>query len=371
LQVRDGEVGAFALHVLEGQIRLGWAASGESVCELGSGPRSYVFVHSGKKVCDGKFEAYGQEFGKGDVIHCEAERENGQLRIGFAKNDRTLGMAFDCKDELSASDGLVGAVCGKAFKAAIVSAECMPIEEAPGLEGFREFDPPRSAIVVRDFLGDAEECLLALRTGEMLHVSSDDGEGWMFGFFLDPEDPDDGGWFQVDCVELLDDVHPQSSAVNYWDDAEESNEWEGPSTEAALVGDDWGASPHNTWDAPPAEPPAWDEALVAADACDNVSGNDSWDVPPLQAGDWDAPATGNEGSAAAAPAADHDEGVPGLRSWLRELGLEKYMPAAAEWCQEMGAISLKEVRDEHEDFAETIGLKPLERKRLLKNINGA
>ncbi len=45
--------------------------------------------------------------------------------------------------------------------------------------------------------------------GETVNVSSDDGEGWYFGYFLDPEDPDDGGWFPYDCICFLDTTDQQ------------------------------------------------------------------------------------------------------------------------------------------------------------------
>eukprot|EP00927_Polykrikos_kofoidii_P077249 TRINITY_DN74208_c0_g1_i1.p1 TRINITY_DN74208_c0_g1~~TRINITY_DN74208_c0_g1_i1.p1 ORF type:complete len:562 (-),score=92.26 TRINITY_DN74208_c0_g1_i1:52-1737(-) len=63
--------------------------------------------------------------------------------------------------------------------------------------------------------------------------------------------------------------------------------------------------------------------------------------------------------------------VHGLEEWLQSLRLEKYTAQATEWCVEMGAISLSEVRDNLEDFASALQLKPLERRRLEAGASGA
>jgi serine/threonine protein kinase len=69
-----------------------------------------------------------------------------------------------------------------------------------------------------------------------------------------------------------------------------------------------------------------------------------------------APAKSAEASAA--------NEVPGLREWLRGLSLEQYYDRALEWCDEFGAAHLNEVQEEWEDFAQSLPLKNLERKRL-------
>mmetsp|Transcript_44179 Transcript_44179/g.127805 ORF Transcript_44179/g.127805 Transcript_44179/m.127805 type:complete len:846 (+) Transcript_44179:226-2763(+) len=308
LSVRDGEVGAFAVEILEGLARLGWVARGGALRELGSDRLGFGFGGTGKKVHAGAFEAYGPAFKAGDVVHCEAEREGGRLRIGFAKNSEPLGVAFDVEDQLGADSGLWGAVCGKGFKVRLTSAECMPLEEAPGLEEFVEYDPPRMAVVRQDFREESEGCL-QLWAGETVNVSSDNGEGWLFGFFLDPEDPDDGGWFPAEAIRFLD------------------------------VPEAWGPA-----DVEP-EPPAEVEAPRAA-------------------------ATAETAERAAAPtaAAASSSPVEGLGEWLRGLSLQKYEARAVEWCLEMGAVSLEEVEEEWEDLAEALALKPLERKRLAKAV---
>jgi transcription antitermination factor NusA-like protein len=59
------------------------------------------------------------------------------------------------------------------------------------------------------------------------------------------------------------------------------------------------------------------------------------------------------------------ESVTGLASYLEERWLEAYLPAAEQWCAEMGALHIDEVIDEADAFAEALNLKPLEVKRLL------
>merc|ERR1719453_2283221 len=58
--------------------------------------------------------------------------------------------------------------------------------------------------------------------------------------------------------------------------------------------------------------------------------------------------------------------LPGLPEWLTGLSLQKYGPQASGWCAEMGAVSIEEVEENWEDFADAMKLKPLERKRLAK-----
>eukprot|EP00928_Gymnodinium_smaydae_P047065 TRINITY_DN313_c0_g2_i1.p1 TRINITY_DN313_c0_g2~~TRINITY_DN313_c0_g2_i1.p1 ORF type:complete len:328 (+),score=74.59 TRINITY_DN313_c0_g2_i1:71-1054(+) len=65
------------------------------------------------------------------------------------------------------------------------------------------------------------------------------------------------------------------------------------------------------------------------------------------------------------------EMVEGLEAWLGELALSKYEGAAAAWCEEMGAAHLDEVKEHWEHFAESLGLKPLERIRLERGVGGS
>ncbi|CAE8616797.1 unnamed protein product, partial [Polarella glacialis] len=332
VQVRKAEVAAFAIEVLEGLVRLGWAAPGEAVGDLGSGKGGFGFGGTGKKVSDGVFASYGQSFGPGDIIHCEAEREEGRLRIGFAKNNEPLGVAFDAEDVWTGP--LAGVVCGKGFKVQIVSAENEALgpglPKETGLEGFIEYDQPQMAIAERDYRVGPEDSLL-LWAGETLHVSSDDGEGWLFGFFLDPEDPDDGGWFPADCVRFLDEaVQAQESAF----EARATASQGAVSERAQQSNCKSPLPPTQQGVATAGYPTEWEQAPLAAESAT-------------------------------------DEGpVGGLLEWLQKLSLQKYSAAATVWCTDMGAVSLQEVEESWEDFAEALALKPLERKRLAKAVQG-
>jgi len=71
------------------------------------------------------------------------------------------------------------------------------------------------------------------------------------------------------------------------------------------------------------------------------------------------------------PAVEPDEAMPGLACWLRELKLSPYLATASQWIEEQGACSLDEVVENLEDFADAIGLKKLERKRLEREAEAA
>ena len=66
-----------------------------------------------------------------------------------------------------------------------------------------------------------------------------------------------------------------------------------------------------------------------------------------------------------------DANIPGLREWLASMSLEKHLPAAILWCHEQGAVSMKEVSENWQDVAEALNLKPLEKKRMERERNGA
>jgi len=67
-------------------------------------------------------------------------------------------------------------------------------------------------------------------------------------------------------------------------------------------------------------------------------------------------------------AAAKEDAVPGLESYLRNLRLQPYTAKAKAWCASMGAVSLEELAENAEDFADALECKPLERKRLLKAL---
>jgi len=363
VRVKPGEVAAYAIEVLEGLLRVGWAApyASESLpaAEIGQDERSFGFGGTGKKVHNNKFESYGASFKAGDTIHCEAERDEGRVRIGFAKNSEPLGMAFDLDDTLGDSD-LVGALCGKgAFKARIVSAESMPLEEAPPegaeLPDYVEYDPPRSVEAISDFKDESElaDSYMQFYAGDYFNVSADDGEGFLFGYFLDP---DDGGWFPASSVRFLDED---------WGAPPSASDWAPPS-------DDWGQAPEevNDWGAPPAaEETLWQGGQKETAPSSNASAR----VAPDEA-------TGSSAQTATNPKAAPNSGtsaagrfrstcpVVGFEEWLAELALQRYQEKAIAWCGEMGAVSIEEVEECWEEFADQLALKPLERKRLAKKV---
>merc|ERR1712224_1078793 len=58
--------------------------------------------------------------------------------------------------------------------------------------------------------------------------------------------------------------------------------------------------------------------------------------------------------------------VHGLAKFLAHLNLGEYYHSAVEWCNRMGACCIEELTEYHEEFAEGLGLKPLEKRRLAK-----
>ncbi|CAJ1396187.1 unnamed protein product [Effrenium voratum] len=53
--------------------------------------------------------------------------------------------------------------------------------------------------------------------------------------------------------------------------------------------------------------------------------------------------------------------------FLGELGLTEYQEAIESWAAEMGAVFLEELLDNAEELAESLALKPLEKKRLQRH----
>jgi len=60
-----------------------------------------------------------------------------------------------------------------------------------------------------------------------------------------------------------------------------------------------------------------------------------------------------------------------LSKFLEGLRLAKYLKPALAWCDEQGAATIEELADNVEDFSESLGLKPLEKKRLIKAAEAA
>jgi hypothetical protein len=73
-------------------------------------------------------------------------------------------------------------------------------------------------------------------------------------------------------------------------------------------------------------------------------------------------------AAASSNVLDSNDELAGLGEWLAGLSLQKYRPQAAQWCIEMGAVSMDEVEEHWEAFADAMNLKPFERTRLAKKV---
>eukprot|EP00439_Symbiodinium_sp_Y106_P010530 s6139_g1.t1 len=57
-------------------------------------------------------------------------------------------------------------------------------------------------------------------------------------------------------------------------------------------------------------------------------------------------------------------GIPCLGAWLAVLQLDSFLAKAKDWCEEMGAAELDEIRENWEDFASYLDLSEEERQRL-------
>jgi len=149
----------------------------------------------------------------------------------------------------------------------------------------------------------------------------------LFGYFLDPEDPDDGGWFPVDAVQFVGEADAPNMAQLQ------------PTMSAAS------------------SPEPSDDIWNALPLADNI-----WNAPPPAA------ATASAHAAESRDQEPHAEAVEGLTTWLKGLSLQQYQERAIEWCQEMGALDVNEIEEEWEDFADALSLKRLERNRLSRAV---
>ena len=71
----------------EGLCRVGWSTRAAKL-ELGTDAHGFGFGGTGKKSNNKVFTDYGQSYGKGDVIRCEIDFDNGT--ISFSKNGSSL-----------------------------------------------------------------------------------------------------------------------------------------------------------------------------------------------------------------------------------------------------------------------------------------
>ncbi|CAK9022928.1 unnamed protein product [Durusdinium trenchii] len=91
-------------------------------------------------------------------------------------------------------------------------------------------------------------------------------------------------------------------------------------------------------------------SLASRRGTSRVTANVHVGEPPFR------PAYGFEPASPLGPRAIEGEAVPGLQLWLSRMGLEEHLPAANEWCQEMGASVLEEVIDDLDDFTEALDI---------------
>jgi ATP-dependent RNA helicase DDX1 len=77
----------------EGLCRFGWATQAASL-ELGTDKAGFGFGGTGKKSNNKAFDAYGEAFGKGDVIGCCIDLSENAGSISWAKNGKHLGEGF-------------------------------------------------------------------------------------------------------------------------------------------------------------------------------------------------------------------------------------------------------------------------------------
>ncbi|CAE7215204.1 unnamed protein product [Symbiodinium natans] len=78
------------------------------------------------------------------------------------------------------------------------------------------------------------------------------------------------------------------------------------------------------------------------------------------------PAYGFERASPLGPRPQEGEVVAGLRTWLKQMGLEEHLPAANAWCEEMGASVMAEIIEDLEDFVEGMDLNDEDAQKLRK-----
>lgn len=70
----------------------------QAVLDLGTDRYGFGFGGTGKKSNNRQFDSYGEPFGKGDVIGCCLNLDQGEIR--FLKNGVDLGLAFKIPQQL-------------------------------------------------------------------------------------------------------------------------------------------------------------------------------------------------------------------------------------------------------------------------------
>eukprot|EP00929_Paragymnodinium_shiwhaense_P000883 TRINITY_DN101089_c0_g1_i1.p1 TRINITY_DN101089_c0_g1~~TRINITY_DN101089_c0_g1_i1.p1 ORF type:complete len:833 (-),score=257.16 TRINITY_DN101089_c0_g1_i1:120-2618(-) len=105
----------FEVEVIKGLTRVGWSSAFANL-ELGTEHKSMGYGSTGKKSVNKQFSDYGDQYENGDIIGCLIDRDD--QTISFAKNGRSLGVAFDLPEDLHKT-GLKPHVCGKGFHVAL------------------------------------------------------------------------------------------------------------------------------------------------------------------------------------------------------------------------------------------------------------
>ncbi|OQV19902.1 ATP-dependent RNA helicase DDX1 [Hypsibius exemplaris] len=80
----------------EGLCRVGWSTA-QATLDLGTDQFGYGFGGTGKKSFSKQFTDYGQPYGKGDVIGCFLNLDDGEVM--FRKNNQDFGVAFTLKSQ--------------------------------------------------------------------------------------------------------------------------------------------------------------------------------------------------------------------------------------------------------------------------------
>lgn len=141
-------------------------------------------------------------------------------------------------------------------------------------------------------------------------------------------------------------------------------EWEPASSSWAIAGSDWEAASGASAGRRSGNTPS--AVTLLAPVARKPTPSDA-SPSSVSAAAASAPASGKKRSDAAGGAVGGGVcAVWGLEQFLAELSLSEYLPGAAAWVKRMGAAYLEEVAENCEDLAESLPLKPLERKRLCR-----
>mmetsp|Transcript_106632 Transcript_106632/g.244123 ORF Transcript_106632/g.244123 Transcript_106632/m.244123 type:complete len:249 (+) Transcript_106632:1822-2568(+) len=233
--------------------------------------------------------------------------------------------------------------------------------EAPAT-AFEEFAEVALGMVVEDWLDGEDQ----LHCGEVVHiVGRDEKSGYAFGFFLDEED---GFWFPMSVVKV---------GGTTFGELVEAQGYDFPVDETAARRSDWqppAAREIGGWDCDQSEDVGWNCSCGASCApSDKFCMHCGHEQPAVEIfTELRDPVNfqTESGICTTDPIVQPHGGevceVPGISRLLEAAKLSKYMAAVSSWCDEMGAAEMDEVLECLDDLAASIGMKPLEIKRLRK-----